>query len=68
MFIPDPDFYPSQIPNPTTATNEERENKLFYLLQKYGFGTRDPRSGKNPIPDPGSRGKKVPYRIPDPEH
>jgi hypothetical protein len=28
MFIPDPDFYPSRIPNPKTATKENGE-KIF---------------------------------------
>ncbi len=39
--------------------------------QKYGFGTRDPRSGirKRPIPVPGSRGQKgTGSQIPDPQH
>jgi hypothetical protein len=27
MFIPDPDFYPSRIPDPTTAPKEEEEKK-----------------------------------------
>jgi hypothetical protein len=30
MFIPDPDFYPSRIPDPTTAPKEEEE-KIFVL-------------------------------------
>jgi hypothetical protein len=71
MFIPDPDFYPSRIPDPTTASKKRGEGKfLFYSIllsyQKYGFGIRDPGSGKNLfraldpeskrhwIPDPGS--------------
>jgi hypothetical protein len=29
MFIPDPDFYPSRIPDPKTATKERGEKKLF---------------------------------------
>jgi hypothetical protein len=33
MLIPDPDFYPSRIPNQTTATKEDGErNLLTYLL------------------------------------
>jgi hypothetical protein len=28
MFIPDPDFYPSRIPDPTTAPKEKGE-KIF---------------------------------------
>jgi hypothetical protein len=27
MFIPDPDFYPSRIPDPKTATKERGEEK-----------------------------------------
>ncbi len=89
--IPDPDFYPSRIPDPKTATKErgEKKNLLSYRTflcnhkfhkienyfsfevlkkkiwadsqrflelfpkklsqtsQKYGFGIRDPGSGKN---------------------
>jgi hypothetical protein len=29
MFIPDPDFYPSRIPDPKTATKERGEKKIF---------------------------------------
>jgi hypothetical protein len=32
--------------------------KLSLSSEKYGFGIWNPRSGKKPIPDPGSRGKK----------
>jgi hypothetical protein len=32
MFIPDPFFYQSGIPDPTTSTKEEGESKLFYLF------------------------------------
>jgi hypothetical protein len=73
MFIPVPDFYPSRIPDPTTATKERGEKKLvvkaFFVAtnlslssKKYGFGIRDPGSGKNlfRIPDPGSGFKKAP--------
>jgi hypothetical protein len=28
MFIPDPDFYPSQIPDPKTGTKERGEKKF----------------------------------------
>jgi hypothetical protein len=28
MFIPDPDFYPSRIPDPKTGTKERGENKI----------------------------------------
>jgi hypothetical protein len=31
MFIPDPDFYPSRIPDPKTAT-KERGGKKFVVL------------------------------------
>jgi hypothetical protein len=100
--IPDPDFYPSRIPDPKTVTKERAEKKICYTFfcchkfhkielnyiflkclrkkcgpifkellkfipknfsicsQIYGFGIRDPRSGKNlfRIPDPGV--KKAP--------
>jgi hypothetical protein len=29
MFIPDPAFYPSRIPDPTAAPKEERERKFW---------------------------------------
>jgi hypothetical protein len=34
MFIPDPDFYPSRIPDPKTATKERGEKKfaVIYLF------------------------------------
>jgi hypothetical protein len=32
MFIPDPDFYPSGIPDPKTATKERGEKKLVVIL------------------------------------
>jgi hypothetical protein len=32
MFIPDPDFYPSRIPDPITATKERVEKKLLSYL------------------------------------
>jgi hypothetical protein len=32
MFIPDPDFYPTRIADPTTATKEGRKNLLSYLF------------------------------------
>ncbi len=69
--IPDPDFYPSRIPDlgsripdPKTAMIDIGEKNLlsylFFGSQKYGFGIRDPGSGKNlfRIPDPGD--KKAP--------
>jgi hypothetical protein len=31
MFIPDPDFYPSRIPDPKTATKERGEKKIVVL-------------------------------------
>jgi hypothetical protein len=31
MFIPDPDFYPSRIPDPKTATKERGEKKIFVI-------------------------------------
>jgi hypothetical protein len=30
MFIPDPDFYPSRIPDPKSVTKERGEKKFFY--------------------------------------
>jgi hypothetical protein len=40
MFIPDPDIYPSRIPNPKTAANERGENLLFcgykcHIIENY---------------------------------
>jgi hypothetical protein len=39
MFIPDPDFYPSRIPDLKTATKERGEKKLdvkpFYVATKF---------------------------------
>jgi hypothetical protein len=39
MFIPDPDFYPSQIPDPKTATKERGEKKFvvvtFYVATNF---------------------------------
>jgi hypothetical protein len=32
MFIPDPDFYPSRIPDPKTATKERGEKNLLSYL------------------------------------
>jgi hypothetical protein len=31
MFIPDPDFYPSRIPDPKTATKERGEQKFVVI-------------------------------------
>jgi hypothetical protein len=38
MFIPDPNFYPSRIPDPKTATKERDEKKLvltFYVATNF---------------------------------
>ncbi len=39
MFIPDPDFYPSRIPYPKTATKERGEKKFvvitFYVATNF---------------------------------
>jgi hypothetical protein len=63
MFLPDPDFYPSRIPDTTTAP----KILLLGYHKKWVLGPgskiRDPGSGKKPIPDPGSGVKKAP----DPE-
>jgi len=67
--IPDPDFYPSRIPDPGSqipdqkTVPKERVKKNFQYALKYmglGSGIRDPGSGKNlfRIPDPGV--KKAP--------
>jgi hypothetical protein len=32
MFIPDPDFYPSRIPDPKIATKERGEKKFVVIL------------------------------------
>jgi hypothetical protein len=32
MLIPDPDFYPSRIPDPKTATKERGEKKCFQRI------------------------------------
>jgi hypothetical protein len=37
MFIPDPDFYPSRILNPKTATKERDEKNLLYLFCSHKF-------------------------------
>jgi hypothetical protein len=31
MFIPDPDFYPSRIPDPKTGTKERSEEKFVVI-------------------------------------
>jgi hypothetical protein len=36
--------------------------KFVISYQKYGSGIRDPKSGKKPIPDPGSRPLKIRIR------
>jgi hypothetical protein len=107
MFIPDPDFYPSRIPDPKTATKERGKKKICYTFfcshkfhkieyyfifemlkkkiwpifkellkflpkkfslcsQKYGFGIRDPGSGKNLSRIQGSKRHRIPD--PDPQH
>jgi hypothetical protein len=64
MFIPNSNFFPSRIPDQTTATKAERKAKfcvsVLLLSLRYGFGIRDPGSGKNllGIQDPGV--KKAP--------
>jgi hypothetical protein len=88
--IPDPDFYPSRIPDPKTGTKEKGEKKIVVIpffqffcshkfhnivnyfifemlkkkiwanFQKYGFGIRDPRSGKNLFRIPNPEVKKAP--------
>jgi hypothetical protein len=39
MFIPDPDFYPSRIPDPKTATKDRGEKKFdvipFYVATNF---------------------------------
>jgi hypothetical protein len=39
MFIPDPDFYPSRIPDPKTAMKDRGEKKIvpisFFLRHKF---------------------------------
>jgi hypothetical protein len=38
MFIPDPDFYPSRIPDPKIATKEKGEKKFvipFYIATNF---------------------------------
>jgi hypothetical protein len=61
MFIPDPG---SRIPGPKTATKERGEkiflSYFFCSSQKYGFGIRDPGSGKNLFRIPDPRVKKAP--------
>jgi hypothetical protein len=37
MFIPDPDFCPSRIPNPTTAAKDRKEKKLAQFTKNYRF-------------------------------
>jgi hypothetical protein len=32
MFIPDPNFYPSRIPDPKTGTKERSENKFVVIF------------------------------------
>jgi hypothetical protein len=93
MFIPDPDFFSSRIPDQQEPISQNgksflcmnRYRKFFSQLEKngvifrfnrkklyeafrnmgWGYGIRDPRSGKNfsLIPDPELGIKK--HRIPD---
>jgi hypothetical protein len=39
MFIPDPDFYPSRIPDPKIAAKERGEKKIivisFHIIENY---------------------------------
>jgi hypothetical protein len=67
MFIPDPDFCPSRIPDPRPQVKKKLwaiymelykflPKKLPLSSQKYGLGVRDPE--KKPILDPASRGQK----------
>jgi hypothetical protein len=71
MFISDPDFYPSRIPDPTTTKEEGKSILLSYLFCSYKydkklsniwFGIPDPRSRirepEKTTPVPGSRGQK----------
>jgi hypothetical protein len=76
MFIPDPDFYPSRIPDlgspiSDPGSNFQRILELFtqQIVTKLSkIWVWDPGSGKNPfrIPDPGV--KKAPIPDPDPQH
>ncbi len=67
MFITDPDFYPSPFFSYYffVATNIIKWLYFWTGKEKYGFGIRDPGSGKNlfRIPDPGPKR----HRIPDPD-
>jgi hypothetical protein len=68
--IPDPDFYPSRIPDPGSRIHKIVNYFSFEVLKKKIWANfqriielftkkivKDPRSGirKKPIPDPGSR-------------
>jgi hypothetical protein len=69
IFIPDPDFYPTRIPDPKTATKDRGEKKFVVIpfemlreknlrqLQNLGLGSV---IRKKPIPNPrsGFRGQK----------
>jgi hypothetical protein len=39
MFIPDPDFYPSRIPDPKTATKERGAKKLVVIPVPFYIAT-----------------------------
>jgi hypothetical protein len=64
--IPDPEFYPSWIPDLGSRIKKHQQKKGVKIVAKLskilGLGSeiQDPRSGipKKHIPDPGSRGKK----------
>jgi hypothetical protein len=81
MFIPVPDFYPSRIPDPTTATKEggggEKKFvvKAFFVAtnlsissKKNGFGIRDPEkiSSGSRIRVQGSKRHRI--QDPDTQH
>ncbi len=82
--IPDPDFYPSRIPDPKTATKDRGEKNFFcQTMLKKKIWTNFPRiievftqkivtkPSKTWVWDPGSRGQKgTGSRIldPDPQH
>jgi hypothetical protein len=71
MFIPDPDFYPSRIPDPTTAAKEEGEKLVVLPFTKIwvwdpGSEIRDPGSeirdtgSEIRVPRYGCRKKPIP--------
>ncbi len=76
MFIPDPDFYPSRIPDPTTPKEEGGKEIVVLFTQKFaiqlskiwvwdpGSENRDPGSENR---DPGSKRYLPDVQIPDPD-